>query len=151
MWKIYLVHVSKKGFLKPNRSPGNQIDRPIPLPSRISWVFDPPTPLEFQFPPWLGYGYFLQPHIIDHLHVTSSFSKIQNYIKCIKSHESFYPHRIKEAVNLYLFAILKLDSVLHLETRAFWISELWQCVTQGDNRVCWKIYPLSHDSEPFAS
>ena len=40
IWKIYLV--GKKGFLKPNRPCGNQINRPIPLPSRIYWVFDPP-------------------------------------------------------------------------------------------------------------
>ena len=39
-------------------------------------------------------------------------------------------------VNLYLFVILKLNSVLRLEIRAFWISELWRCATQGDDQVC---------------
>ena len=43
------------------------------------------------------------------------FSKIQK----LKSHESFYPHQALEALKLYLFAILKLSSVLRLETREF--------------------------------
>lgn len=30
--------------------------------------------------------------------------------------------------------------MLCLETRAFWISGLWRCVTQGYDHVCWKIY-----------
>ena len=36
-----------------------------PLLSGISWAFDPPPPpplRNFQFPPWWGYGYFLEPH-----------------------------------------------------------------------------------------
>ena len=66
--------------------------------------------------------------LIDRFHVTSSLFKIQN--------QSFYPHKANKAVNLYLSAILQLNSVLCLETRAFWISELWQCGTQGYDRVC---------------
>ena len=37
----------------------------------------------------------------------------------LKIHQSFNPHQALEAVCLHLFIILKLDSVLCLEARAF--------------------------------
>ena len=48
----------------------------------------------------------------------------------LKIHRSVYPHQAQEAVYLCLFTILQLNGVLHLETRAFWISRLWMCMTQ---------------------
>ena len=43
--------------------PGKWFDRPTPLPSGISWVSDPPSPWNFQFPPLWELGYFPEPHI----------------------------------------------------------------------------------------
>ena len=40
------------------------MDHTTPLPSGISWVFDPPPLWNSQFHPWWGYGYFLEPHIV---------------------------------------------------------------------------------------
>ena len=69
----------------------------------------------------------------------------------LKIHQSFYPHQAKEVAYLYLFTILQLNSLLRFETRAFWISGLCGCVTQGDVRVCWKIYTYLMILSPFRS
>ena len=47
----------------------------------------------------------------------------------VKSHQRCYPHMAQEELNLYPLATFQLNSVLRLETSAFWISKLWQCVT----------------------
>ena len=69
----------------------------------------------------------------------------------LKIHQSFYPHQAKEVAYLYLFTILQLNSLLHFETRAFWISGFCGCVTHGDDRVCWKIYTYLMILSPFRS
>ena len=67
------------------------------------------------------------------LHVTSSFSKIENE----RDTKVFIPIRHgRVGLNLNLFTILQLNSVLRLETNVFWISELWRCVTQSYDRIC---------------
>ena len=45
---------------------GNLSNHSPLLPSGISWAIDPPPPplWNFQFPPWWGYGYFLEPDIL---------------------------------------------------------------------------------------
>ena len=47
----------------------------------------------------------------------------------LKSHLSFYPHQALDGENWHLFTTFQLSSLLRLETSAFWISELWRCVT----------------------
>ena len=54
----------------------------------------------------------------------------------LKIHQRFYLHQAYEAADLNLFTILQLNSVLRLEIRAFWISGLCRCVTQGCDLVC---------------
>ena len=46
-----------------------------------------------------------------------------------KSHQSFYPHQALDGENWHLVTTFQLGSLLRLETSAFWISELWRCVT----------------------
>ena len=69
----------------------------------------------------------------------------------LKIYQGFYPHQTKEVAYLYLFRILQLNSLLRVETRAFWISGLCRCVTQGYDRVCWKIYTYLMILSPFRS
>ena len=43
-------------------------------------------------------------------------------------------------ISVNTMTILHFNSMLQSETRAFWISVLLRCVTQGYDQVCWKKY-----------
>ena len=47
---------------------------PTPSPLEFSGALTPPPPRNFQFSPWRGYGYFLEPH--DEEAINSSWNRI---------------------------------------------------------------------------